>query len=413
MKRPGLITPPVAASEQGRILVVDDNEPNRDMLSRRLRKQGYAVEVAADGRSALERIWNGRFDLVLLDIMMPELNGYEVLERLKSDETYRHLPVLMISAVDDMDSVVRCIELGADDYLPKPFNPSLLRARVEASLSRKRLHDRERLYARSLERELEIAREIQQGFLPAELPRLEGWEIAARFFPALQVAGDFYDVFVLPGGGVAMLIADVRGKGVGAALFMALFRSLIRAHAEQASARRGSGSTYASDVLIEAIEATNGYITRVHKSAHMFASVFLGVLEPATGALSYVNAGHLPPVRVAGGRVVSRLMPTGPAVGVLPAPGFESGVEIVEPGETVLAFTDGATEARNGHRELFSEERLLDLMSVASTPTAGALLDRIVDEIRAYTGGAGPADDLTLLAITREGVAGPLLDSGI
>jgi DNA-binding response OmpR family regulator len=126
-----------------RVLVVDDNEMNRDMLSRRLQRQGYTVEVAVDGLNALEMIQQQDVDLILLDIMMPRMNGYEVLSEIKSDEKLLHIPVVMISAVDDLDSVVRCIEMGAEDYLFKPFNPVLLKARVGASLEKKRLRDRQ------------------------------------------------------------------------------------------------------------------------------------------------------------------------------------------------------------------------------------------------------------------------------
>ncbi|MGB3543973.1 response regulator, partial [Rubrivirga sp.] len=187
------MTPPDPAP--GRLLVVDDNEMNRDMLSRRLRKRGYDVAVACDGREALAAVEGGDFDLVLLDIMMPEVNGYEVLERLKADDDLCHIPVIMISALDEMESVVRCIKLGAADYLPKPFNAMLLKARVEASLAVKRLHDEQRAYTESLARELEIGRRIQRGFLPETLPSAPGWDLAARFRPAREVAGDFYDAF--------------------------------------------------------------------------------------------------------------------------------------------------------------------------------------------------------------------------
>src|SRR5262245_28239994 len=124
------------------LLVVDDVDDNRFALTRRLARQGYLnVTTAVDGVEALELLKARPFDLVLLDIMMPKLNGYEVLERMKADESLRHIPVIMISAVDEIDSVIRCVELGAEDYLPKPFNPTLLRARVGASLERKRLND--------------------------------------------------------------------------------------------------------------------------------------------------------------------------------------------------------------------------------------------------------------------------------
>lgn len=120
------------------ILVVDDNEMNRDMLSRRLKRQNYEVIVAEDGEQALAMMKEKSFDLILLDIMMPNISGYDVLERLKADDETKHIPIIMISAVDDLDSVVRCIELGAEDYLFKPFNPVLLKARVGASLQKNR-----------------------------------------------------------------------------------------------------------------------------------------------------------------------------------------------------------------------------------------------------------------------------------
>jgi DNA-binding response OmpR family regulator len=159
----------------GRILVVDANEMNRDLLSRRLRQQGHTVSVAENGRQALERIAAEDLDLVMLDIMMPELDGYQVLDRMRADGTLDRLPVVMISAVTEIESVVRCIELGATDYLPKPFNTVLLKARVGATLEKKRLRDRDRSWAESMERELEFGRLIQWSFLPEEVPERSGW----------------------------------------------------------------------------------------------------------------------------------------------------------------------------------------------------------------------------------------------
>jgi len=136
----------------GRLLVVDDNEVNRRILSGRLAAEGHTVRVAANGCQALEMLRNNTFDLVLLDIMMPEINGYEVLENLKHDDTLRHIPVIMISALNELASVVKCIEMGAEDYLFKPFEPVLLKARIGASLDKKRLRDQEIAYLRDVAR---------------------------------------------------------------------------------------------------------------------------------------------------------------------------------------------------------------------------------------------------------------------
>jgi class 3 adenylate cyclase len=159
-------------SAPARILVVDDNEDNRYTLTRRLRREGYTdLAVATNGHEALELIARQPFDLVLLDIMMPELNGFEVLERLKADTVLRHVPVIMISALSELDSVVRCIELGAEDYLPKPFNTVLLRARIGASLERKRLHDREVAHLAEIDRQRRRADELLHAILPAPAVR--------------------------------------------------------------------------------------------------------------------------------------------------------------------------------------------------------------------------------------------------
>ncbi len=150
------------------ILVVDDNEDNRYTLTRRLKRQGYdEVATAEDGRKALELLDARSFDLVLLDIMMPEMDGYEVLEAVKANPKLRDIPVIMISALDEIDSIVRCIELGAEDYLPKPFNPTLLRARVEACLEKKRLRDRETAYLKRPESEKESSGGLLRAILPA------------------------------------------------------------------------------------------------------------------------------------------------------------------------------------------------------------------------------------------------------
>jgi phosphoserine phosphatase RsbU/P len=386
-----------AAIPAGTILVVDDNELNRDLLSRRLRRDGHVVVVAEHGRAALDRLAQQPFDLVLLDIMMPELTGYEVLEIMKGDASLAHIPVVMITAATEEESIVRCLLLGADDHLPKPFNPTILRARVGSSLAKKRLHDAEQRHARSLERELEIGREIQLGFLPDEIPAPAGWELRAHFRPARQVAGDFYDAFALPGGRVALVLADVCGKGVGAALFMALFRSLFRALAEPQFA----AASDVSEGLRTTVQGTNDYIARTHGRANMFATVFFGVLDPTSGTLEYVNAGHeLPMVLAADGGVRTRLAPTGPAVGLMPDLAFGVGRECIGRGETLLAYTDGVVDARNPAEESYGEERLMALLADTAA-TAEALLERVDAALGVHVTDAAQFDDVAMLAARR------------
>jgi len=177
------LNPKKTPAQGGLILVVDDNEANRDVLSRRLLRDGCEVMLAETGRQALRMAQRYNFDLMLLDIMMPEMDGYAVLAELRKDSALRHLPVIMITAVDEIESVVRCIELGADDYLPKPFNPVLLRARINALLERKRLRDNEVLRTRELEHalaEVENQKTKAQELLVNILPRSVACELQSE-----------------------------------------------------------------------------------------------------------------------------------------------------------------------------------------------------------------------------------------
>jgi adenylate cyclase len=163
------ILPSISNESGGSILIVDDDEGNRTMLSRRLQRLGFQTTTAENGRSALEKMRGARFDLMLLDIQMPELNGYEVLERLKADPTLRDVPVIVLSASDEIERVARCIEMGAEDYLPKPFDPVLLRARIGASLEKKRLRDREVSHLRQIQEEKQRSDDLLHIILPHDV----------------------------------------------------------------------------------------------------------------------------------------------------------------------------------------------------------------------------------------------------
>lgn len=281
--------------------------------------------------------------------------------------------------------------------------------------------------------ELEIGRQIQASFLPGALPQPAGWQIAAALQPAREVGGDFYDAFALSGGKrLGLVMADVCDKGVGAALFMALFRSLIRAFADQhyslgwmdvlsgaggaqanasdtsavsaASAsvgQRRSRLSAGSSSLKNAIDLTNKYIAQNHGDTSMFATVFFGVLDPATGALVYINAGHEPPIVFDpdDGNVKHRLGPTGPVVGLFDGAQFGIAEYELAPGNTLLACTDGVLDARDPQGGSFGQARLLAALTGEAAPDK--LIERIDARIAAHTAGASQYDDITLLAVRR------------
>ncbi len=255
------------------------------------------------------------------------------------------------------------------------------------------------------ERELEIGRQIQSGFLPAELPVPAGWEIAAHFQPARQVSGDFYDVFALAEGRcTGIVIADVCDHGVGSALFMALTRSLLRAYALQVPGQPGlepaGYPSWSQRVVLNAVQQTNAYIAGVHGDAGMFATLFFGILDPETGELRYVNGGHEPPMLIRNGRIIRHLKATGLPVGALPDACFRADSVIIEADDRLVLYTDGITDATDGAGNAFSKERLMRLASESRQDTQ-SLVDSLVSALNQHVGTAAPADDITLLAIRR------------
>lgn len=379
------------------LLVVDDNEDNRYTLTRRLKREGYTrITTAENGREALEKMKAGAVDLVLLDIMMPELNGYEVLEHMKADAALRHIPVIMISAVDEIDSVIRCIELGAEDYLAKPFNPTLLRARVGACIEKKRLRDDVLRHVRRMERDLDAAREIQLSMVPTDFPRGDGGkgiELYATLLPAYQVGGDFYDFFWLSPDRLCVLVADVSDKGATAALHMARAKASIRF----LCVSEDSGYMPNAAELVEIIDRE---LSRDNPHA-MFITLLLAVVDVVTGEVEWCNAGHNPPCMLGADGGVEELEGVfGIAVGIDPKEFRETCTATIPPGGTLFLYTDGVTEAMNSVGEMFGVEGMN--RALAGGPREPeALISNLLTAIKQFAGDARPSDDITLLACQR------------
>jgi serine phosphatase RsbU (regulator of sigma subunit) len=271
-------------------------------------------------------------------------------------------------------------------------------------------------YSGALDQEMERGRQIQTNFLPTELPRRRGWEFETSFKPARQVAGDFFDVFDLPEKTVGLVIADVCDKGVGAALFMALIRSLIRIFSGQTALEglacrispEGDEDSQARQVrnpghldALKAVQLANDYIYKNHEELAMFATLFFGVLDPTSGDLTFINAGHNPLyILKPGGGIRQELHPTGPAVGIQSKVKMEVAQERVYPGEILFGYTDGVTEALADDGSFFSESALLALLE-AEASSAKDLLQRIAAAVKAHAGDAEQFDDITMMAVYR------------
>ncbi|MDR3575246.1 MAG: SpoIIE family protein phosphatase [Anaerolineaceae bacterium] len=332
---------------------------------------------------------------------------------------YRSISSLTVPLKNHIGEVIGVIQLfNAQNKMTGqvvPFNPyqqmvvESLASQAAVSLNTQELLRRQEILGK-IEHDVQVGRQIQADFLPDVLPQPEGWEIEAFFQPAREVAGDFYDAFMIDDNQVGFVIADVCDKGVGAALFMALSRSLIRAFGwmNSKSNPRFKGSTPENQMLdfiemgLDPIGLTNNYIAQIHGKMNMFVTLFFGMLDPKKGVLTYINAGHNPPVLLdSTGRIKARLTLTGPAVGMLPDIIYTYRQLTIEPGDVLFLFTDGVPESHNPDGKLLTEKRMLELLS-EPVPAASVLLNRIVNELKIFMSTANPFDDVTMLAIRRK-----------
>jgi len=280
------------------------------------------------------------------------------------------------------------------------------------ALESAKLYSKLDAYSRALDAELDKGRQIQKDFLPRELPRLPGWDIAACFLPARQVSGDFYDGFMLPNGCLAVVIADVCDKGVGSALFMALIRSLLRVFTGKMSLSGVSISSgdpgAAPEVDMEvgtalgAVASTNEYIAFEHGDQGMFATLCLGVINPQSGLMAYVNAGHLPLVIIGKSGVRTFLNATGASVGIDSLSRYRSAIARIEPGEVVLGYRDEVTEAMSPDEFFYTKERFFSLLQRPAI-SATELIDRIKSDLYKHIRHAPQSDDITMIAVYRQG----------
>jgi len=266
-------------------------------------------------------------------------------------------------------------------------------------------------FSKALNAELEKGKKIQRDFLPTEIPQIPGWEISTCFYPARQVSGDFYDAFVLPGNYIGIVIADVCDKGVGSALYMALFRSLMRVFSGQISLGRWSASasgqktTDAPEVdllrMLQAVSLTNDYISVEHGQESMFATLIFGVLNPVSGEFSYINGGHEPPFIIGRSGFKETLKTSGPVVGIVAGVEFKIHQSFLEPGDILIGYTDGVTEALSPQDTIFSKERFLALLQRPAS-SASDLIQRIQNDLFEHIDNAPPSDDITMIAVHRK-----------
>lgn len=375
-------------------LVVDDIEENREILVRRLARMGLAdVEEAVDGRQALDRLAERAFDIVLLDIMMPNVNGYEVLDQLSREGRTHDMSVLVISALNEIPAVARCLEQGAEDFIFKPFEPTIFRARVLASLEKKFLRDAARQELTRKRGELNEARNLQLALAPPSGERaspIGRIGVEAVLEPAREVGGDLVDHFEVGARLHAVMVGDVSDKGAGAALVMARTNALFRALASRPDAEALFVDPAKAAALV------NETLARANASC-MFVTLFLGVLDVTCGEMTYVRCGHVPPwLHRADGSLERLDAAAGLPLGVLEGALYRSGQTTMGEGERLLVVTDGITEAAAPDGSLFGEPPVEGWLAAAPFD---APLSALLTEVRAHEAGAPASDDVAAVLL--------------
>jgi sigma-B regulation protein RsbU (phosphoserine phosphatase) len=370
---------------QSRILIVDDAKTNVDILVNAL-KDEYKLSVALDGDAALRNAAKSAPDLVLLDIMMPGIDGYEVCRQLRSQDPTREVPVMFLSSLEDVTNKTQGFEAGGNDYLTKPFEVLEVKARVRSLLKAKLYADAVR---EAMARDLRIAHEIQMGILPADLAgitRDSGLEVDAVMEPAREVGGDLYEVLRVSDRRVVVALGDVSGKGIPAALFMAVVVTVLRTLARQ---------NLEPDEILRRL---NDELLQQNPRG-MFVTIQCLLFDLDAGLVSCAGAGHHQLAVVSPGMTPRLACPsTGRPAGLMPFNPVEREALRLKPGDTFVLFSDGVSEAINGSDDFYGEERLLSVLDSDSAPDPAAIVRRVLSDVRAFAAGAKQSDDITVVA---------------
>ncbi|MEH6549839.1 MAG: SpoIIE family protein phosphatase [Pseudomonadales bacterium] len=386
------------ASDKSRptILAVDDTPENLDVVKGILAEE-YHIKVAVHGKVALKIAQSQLPDLILLDIMMPEIDGYEVCRQLKANPATRDIPVIFLTAKGETADEAEGFNLGAADYILKPVNPPLLKARVKTHLALKQnMDDLQAAYTvinkqkERMQQELNVGRDIQMSMVPDTFPAFpehDEFDIHAILKPAREIGGDFYDYFFIERDKLCVCVGDVSGKGVPAALFMAVTKTMIK-------------STAVEDHSPASIMTrVNDEISRDNPSC-MFITLFFGILNVRSGEFRYTNAGHpYPYIKRADGVFDTLKQIHGPVVGAVDGLAYGEDSVYLAKDDQLLIFTDGVTEAMDVADQLYGEQRVIDCFQSAQTTELDVLVSGTLDSVETFAGEAEQADDITILAL--------------
>ena len=380
--------------ETAKILVVDDEPRNVKILQIQLNARGYTVYTAADGLEALDIVEKEMPDLILLDINMPKMDGFEVVRRIRTNETTEFIPIVMITALrDTRENRIKSIEAGADDFIEKPFDSLEVLARVRSLLRIKQYQDTLAKHNARLEEELQMARSIQEILIPQDgVQELSGFRIASRCCPEMAVGGDFFDIWEIAPNRLGVFISDVMGHGVSAAFVTVFIKTILAEFQQQIEDNPG----YLLEIL------NTRFNDLISSRLFMFATAFCGIINLNKGELVCANAGHSFPLLYNSDQQTYQTIGdqnTGNGLGIWQESVYETMRYPFDRSSRIFLYTDGVYEAKNPKGEEFTVERLEKLVCACKGQPAAKLIANISETIDVFTDTCPKEDDLTLIAI--------------
>jgi phosphoserine phosphatase RsbU/P len=397
----------IAVSEK--ICIVDDNPVNRRLLTGILQKEGYALIEAADGEEAVDITLRELPDLVLLDIMMPKKDGFQVCEELKRDARSEHIPIIFLSAKAEVADKIKGLELGGSDYVTKPFDRGEVLARVRTHLSISRL-TKEILAAneellqkqRRLNEDLDAAAGIQQSLLPHDDPEMENVAVAWRFMPCESIGGDIFNVIRLDETHWSVYMLDVSGHGVPSALVTVSVSQIL--HPDRGLILKKSNTPHVHFEIREPAEVLRLLDQEYPlERFNRFFTISYLIIDVKEGLIRYSNAAHPPPILLRSGGTLESLDKGGTIIGMGGVLPFEEGRTQMRPGDKLVVYTDGILEYEDREGQFYGEERFHDVLHQLRDEPIAKVVDGVIDDLMDFGKQNPPRDDVTLLGISFAG----------
>jgi len=386
---------------QNTVLIVDDNPNNLKVLGTILSKNGFKLTIAQNGKDAIHSSQKRTLDIILLDILMPEMDGFEVCQHLKTNEKTKDIPIIFLSALTQSEDKVKAFKAGGLDYITKPFFEEEVIARVNIHVENNQLlkalsHSNRQLEKKQslLDDDLKAAAEIQKCLLPKKNLSIKGIDIDWQFNPCSMIGGDIFNIVPLDNTTIAFYIIDVSGHGVPSAMVTVSVSQMLQ---ENSGLIKNSNNEIVSpEKVLQALD--DAYpIQRFDK----YFTIFYGIMDVSTGKLTYSSAAHPPPIRICSTQKIDTLDKGGTIIGLGGMIPFEKGEIVLNKNDQIIFYTDGVTECRNDSSEFYGDQRLMRLVKSTTNMPVKETIQIIYDDLMHFSENTQPRDDISILGIKK------------